>query len=219
MQDLDGNPLEPARSEDDQNRGSDLDLDGTTWVDDHAVFTTRDHNDAVHNIRAIMVTLEEVAARHVFSLNTKKGKTECVIAFAVKGIMEARRALDWQEDHAQLQYGDGGILRLVDSYKHLGTLHDKHLCRIAEVVRPAKAARTVIAAISTRVLRNTLLARVSNVCGAPHAAQRAIYFADHEGGSIAVPTTASSPCSALATFPPATPQRESVEADYGDGPL
>ena len=149
MQDLDGNPLKPARSEDDQDRGGDLDLDGPTWVDDHAVFTTaRDPNDVVHNTRAIMVTLEKVAARHGFSLNTKKGKTECVITFAVKGIMEARRALDWQEDHT---------LRLVDSYKHLGTLHDKHLCRIPELVRRAKAARTVIAAISKRVLRNTLL--------------------------------------------------------------
>ena len=71
--------------------------------------------------------------------------------------MEARRALDWEEDHAQLHYGDGGTLRLVDSYKHLGTLHDKHQCRIPEVVRRAKAARTVIAAISKHVLRNTLL--------------------------------------------------------------
>ena len=50
----------------------------------------------------------------------------------------------------------GGILRQVDSYKRLSTLHDKHLCRIPEVVRRAKAARTVIAAISKRVLRNTL---------------------------------------------------------------
>ena len=33
-----------------------------------------------------------------------RGKTECLIAFAVKGIM-AKRALDWQEDHAQLRYG------------------------------------------------------------------------------------------------------------------
>ena len=80
-------------------------------------------NDVVHNMRAIMVTLEKVAARHGFSLNTKKkNKTECVITFAGKGIMEVRRALDWQEDHAQLQNGDGGILRQVDSYKHLGTL-------------------------------------------------------------------------------------------------
>ena len=71
--------------------------------------------------------------------------------------MEARRALDWQEDHVQLQYGDGGIFRLVDSCKHVGTLHDKHLCRIPEVVRRAKAGRAVIAAISKRVLRNTLL--------------------------------------------------------------
>ena len=39
MQDLDGNPLQPAWSEDDQDRGGDLDLDGPTWVDDHAVFT------------------------------------------------------------------------------------------------------------------------------------------------------------------------------------
>ena len=85
-----------------------------------------------------------------------QGKTECVITFAGKGIMEARRALDWQENHAQPQYGDSGILRLVDSYKHLGTLHDKHLCRIPEVVLLAKAARTVIAA-SKRVLRNTFL--------------------------------------------------------------
>ena len=62
--------------------------------------------------------------------------------------MEATRALDWQEDHARHQYGDRG---------NLGTLHDKHLCSIPEVVRRAKAARTVIAAISKRVLRNTLL--------------------------------------------------------------
>ena len=155
-QDLDGNPLQPVQSEDDQDREGEFDLDGPTWVDDHAVFTiARDPNEAVHNIRAITVTLEKVAARHGFSLNTKKGKTESVITFVGKGIMEARRALDWQEDHAQLQYGDGGILRLVDSDKHLGTLHDKHLCRIPEVVRRAKAARTVVAAISKRVLRNT----------------------------------------------------------------
>ena len=158
MQDLDGNPVQPAWSQDDQDRGGDLDLDGPRWVDDHAVYTSaRDPNDVVHNIRAIMVTLEKVAARHGFSLNTKKVKTECVVTIAGKGIMEARRALDWQEDHAQLQYGDGGILRLIDRYKHLGTLHDKHLCRMPEVVRRAKAARTVIAAISKRVLRNTLL--------------------------------------------------------------
>ena len=101
--------------------GSDLDLDGPTRVDDHAVLTiTRDPNDVVHNIRAIMVTLEKVAARHGCSLNTKKGKTECVITFAGKGIMAARRALDWQDDHAQLQYGDGGILRQVDSLQALG---------------------------------------------------------------------------------------------------
>ena len=158
MQDLDGNPLEPARSEDDQDRGGDLDLDGPTWVDDHAVITiARDPNDAVLNIRAIMVTLEKVAARHGFSLNTKKRETERVITFAVKGIMEARSVLDQQEDHAQLQYGDGGILRTVDSSKHMGTLPDKHLCRIPKVVRRAKAARTVIAATSKRMLRNTLL--------------------------------------------------------------
>ena len=73
MEDLDGNPLEPAWSEDDQDGGVDLDLDGPTRVDFHAVFTiARDPNDAVHNIRAIMVTLEKVAARHGFSLNTKK---------------------------------------------------------------------------------------------------------------------------------------------------
>ena len=98
-------------------------------------------------------TLEKVAARHGFCLNTMKGKTERVITFAEKG----RPALDWQEDHAQLQYGDNDTLRLVDSYKHLNTLHDRHLCRIPETVRRAKAARTVIAAISKRVLRNTLL--------------------------------------------------------------
>ena len=135
MQELDGNPQEPARTEDDQDRG-DLDPDRPTWVDDHAVFTVAwDSNGAVHNIRTIMVTLENVAAWHGFSLNTKKGKTECVITFAEKSIVEARRALDWQEDHAQLQCGDNGTLRLVDSYKHLGTLHDKHLRRIPEVVR------------------------------------------------------------------------------------
>ena len=73
MQDLGGNPLQPARSEDDQDRGGDLDLDGPTWVDDQAVFTiARDPNDVVHNIRAVMVTLEKVAARHGVSLNTKK---------------------------------------------------------------------------------------------------------------------------------------------------
>ena len=160
MQDLDGNPLQPARSGDDQDRGCDLDLDldVPTWDDDHAFFIiAQDPNDAVHNKRAIMVTLEKVAARHGFSLNTKKGKTERVVTVAGKGIVVARRALDWQEDHAQLQNGDGGILRLVDSYENLGTLHDKHLCRIPEVVPRAKAARTVIAAISKRVLRNTLL--------------------------------------------------------------
>ena len=37
------------------------------WVDDHAIYTiARDLNDAVHNIRTIMVTLEKVAARHGF---------------------------------------------------------------------------------------------------------------------------------------------------------
>ena len=93
MQDLDGNPLERARIEDDQDRGGDLYLDGPTWVDDHAVFTIdRDPNDAVHDIRAIMVTLEKVAARHGFSLSTKKGKTE----LCGEDIMEARRALDWK---------------------------------------------------------------------------------------------------------------------------
>ena len=71
--------------------------------------------------------------------------------------MEAKRALDQQEDHAQFRYGDNGTLRLVDSYKHLGTLHDRYLCRILEMVRRAKAARTVITAISKRILRNTLL--------------------------------------------------------------
>ena len=64
MQDLDGNPLEQARAVGDQERGVELDLDGTTWVDDHAVFTiAQDPNDAVHDIRTIMVTLEKVAAR------------------------------------------------------------------------------------------------------------------------------------------------------------
>ena len=74
-----------------------------------------------------MVTMEKVAVRHGFRLNTKKGKTECVITFASKSIMEARRALDWQEEHAILRYGESGTLRLVDDCKHLGTLHDKHL--------------------------------------------------------------------------------------------
>ena len=79
MQDLNGNPLEPAWIGDDEDRGGDLDLGGTTWVDDHAVFAiARDPNDAVHNIRAIMVTLEKVAARHGFSLNTKKKKQDGV---------------------------------------------------------------------------------------------------------------------------------------------
>ena len=111
----------PETSQEDE-----VDLDGPTWVDDHAIFTVaRDPNDIVHNIHTIMVTLEAVAARHGFCLNTKKGKTECVITFAGK-----KRALDWQEDHAQLRFGDEGILRLVDSYKHLGTLHDQYLCRI-----------------------------------------------------------------------------------------
>ena len=111
MQDLDGNPLEQARAEGGRNQGVELDLDGPTWVDDHAIFTiARDPNDAVHNIRTIMVTLEKDAARHEFCSNTKKGETECVITFAEKGIMEAKRALDWQEDDAQLRYGDNGTL-------------------------------------------------------------------------------------------------------------
>ena len=104
-----------------------------------------------------VLTLEAVAARHGFCLNTKKGKTECVITFAGKGIMAAKRALDWQEDHAQLRYGDEGILRLVDSYKHLGTLHDQYLCRTPELFRRAKTARTAVGAISRRILRNTKL--------------------------------------------------------------
>ena len=108
-----------------------------------------------------MVTMEKVAVRYGFCLNTKKGKTECVITFAGKGIMEARRALDWQEDHAILRFGEGGTLRLVDDYKHLGTLHDEHLCRVPELVRRAKAARTAIGAISKLVLRNPLLLVVS----------------------------------------------------------
>ena len=157
MQDLDENPLEQAGGPDDQGQEGEVDLVGPTWVDDHAIFTvTRDPN--VHNIRTIMVTLEAVAARHGFCLNTEKGKTGlCVITFAGKGIMAAKRALDWQEDHAQLQYGDQGILRLVDSYKHLGTLHDQYVCRSPELVRRAKTARTAVGAISRRVLRNTKL--------------------------------------------------------------
>ena len=149
MQDLDGNPLEQARAEGDQDRGLELDLDGPTW---HCSGPQRCSPQHTHHHGH----LEKVAARHGLCLNTKKGKTECVVTLAVKGIMEARRALDWQEDHAQLQYRDSGTLRQVDSCKHLGTLHEKHLCRIPEVVRRAKAARTVIGAISKRVLRNTL---------------------------------------------------------------
>ena len=156
MKNLDGNPLDQAETRDVQNQESEIDLDGPTWVDDHAIFTVaRDPNDIVCNIRTIMVTLEAVAARHGFCLNTRKGKTECVITFAGKGIMDAKRALDWQEDHAQLRYGDEGILRLVDSYKHLGTLHDQYLCRTPDFVRRAKTARTVLGAISRRILRNT----------------------------------------------------------------
>ena len=103
MKNLDGNPLDQAETRDVQNQESEIDLDGPTWVDDHAIFTVaRDPNDIVCNIRTIMVTLEAVAARHGFCLNTRKGKTECVITFAGKGIMDAKRALDWQEDHAQL---------------------------------------------------------------------------------------------------------------------
>ena len=158
MQDLDGNPLDQARGPDDQGQEGEVDLDGPTWVDDPAIFTVaRDPNNIVNNIRTIMVALEAVAARHGFCLNTKKGKTECVITFAVKGIMAAKRALDWQEDHAQLRYGDEGILRLVDSYKHLGTLHDQYLCRTPELVCRGKTARTAVGAISWRVLRNTKL--------------------------------------------------------------
>ena len=116
MQDLDGNPLDQARLEGDQDVEAELNLDSPTWVDDHAIFTiARDPNVAVHNVRTIMVTLHKVAARHGFCLNTKKGKTECVITFVVKGIMEAKRALNWQEDHAQLRCGDNGILRLAAS--------------------------------------------------------------------------------------------------------
>ena len=62
-----------------------------------------------------------------------------------------------REDHAQLRYGDEGILRLVDSYKHLGMLHDQYLCRTLELVRRAKTARTAVGALSRRVLRNTKL--------------------------------------------------------------
>ena len=62
-------------------------------------------------------------------------------------------------------------------------------------------------------------ARRSDRCGTPHAAQSAIHVACHAGGSIAIPTTTSSPCSAFATFPPAATQRKSLEADNGDGPL
>ena len=100
MQNLDGNPLDQAEGPDDQGQEGEVDLDGPTWVDDHAIFTVaQGPNDIVHNIRTIMVTLEAVAARHGFCLNTKKGKTECVITFAGKGIMAAKRALDRQEDH------------------------------------------------------------------------------------------------------------------------
>ena len=61
MQDLDGNTLEQAWAEGDQDRGVELDLDGTTWVDDHAVFTiARDPNDAAHNTHTIIVTLRRL---------------------------------------------------------------------------------------------------------------------------------------------------------------
>ena len=81
MQDLDGNPLDQAGAEDDRDQQTELDLDGTTWVDDHAIFTiARDPNDAVHNVRTIMVTLEKVAARHgmCHCFCGKKGMMECV---------------------------------------------------------------------------------------------------------------------------------------------
>ena len=137
--------------------------------------------------------------------------------------------------------------------------------------RRAKAARTVNAATSKRVSRNTLLplpvrrqAALACVDGVLFSAagwwsarsQRDLLLlnarrsrllralANLKPGprgptdaelrtQLKVPSTSlvmqaarfrylprpSSPRSALATFPPAAPQRESVEADYGDGPL
>ena len=95
MQDLDGNPLDQAGGPDDQGPEREVDLDGPTWVDDHAIFTVpQDPNDIVHNIRTIMVTLEAVAARHGFCLNTKKGKTECVIT-SLRGRASWQPRVSW----------------------------------------------------------------------------------------------------------------------------
>ena len=52
----------------------------------------------------------------------KKARRSVSLLLRRRASWRPGRALDWQEHHAQLQYGDGGNLRLVDSYKHLGTL-------------------------------------------------------------------------------------------------
>ena len=62
-------------------------------------------------------------------------------------------------------------------------------------------------------------ARGSDRCGAPNAAQSAFHFACPAGGSTAISTTATPPCPTLAVFPPRAPQSEATEADHGHGPL
>ena len=64
--------------------------------------------------------------------------------------MDATLAVDWQEDHAQLRYGDSGILRLVDRRSTADFCAGSLSC--FDVLRQ----RTVSGAIFRRVLRNTL---------------------------------------------------------------
>jgi len=157
-------PNEPFWKEQSAPRPDDnmQDVVDATFVDDECIILIASSPRTMEKaIDILLDTVIEVFGQSHLRINWLPGKTEAICILRGDGATAIRES--WRQHDEQIaiplgKYGVDGALRIVDSYKHLGTVVDKFGVSQGNAVARAKSALTAYMPLSFKVFGSRLIA-------------------------------------------------------------